>query len=251
MVGGGGGRGPADRPGPEPVRALLYFGNSYNFEGALRSGGGSMVDAGETRPEFDSPAGTAVFGFWRDLVAKGYMPVYSNFFAEATDAFTRGAVAMYLTSASGYEGLKKAGFDLRLAPMPTPDGAQRLVPLSTNGFVMLTTDPARQAATCDALLSVLTPESVTATVRATATAPLNRVAATGRQYLGGYFAENPDLVAVNDQPSFPWYAFPGTGNAEFQTEYLKAQLLVLQGRSTPEAALQGLATTAQRLLDQR
>jgi ABC-type glycerol-3-phosphate transport system substrate-binding protein len=209
-----------------------------------------MVDQAEKAATFNSAAGVATLRYWRDLVAKGYMPLYGNdFFTAVADGFTRGDVAMYLGSASSYDGLaKKAGFRVRLAPMPVPDAHQQLVPLSTNGFVMLATDPARQRATCGALLSLLRPDAVTDTVKATATIPLNTAAATGDQYLAGYLRDRPDLRMINSQPSFSWYALPGRANAEYQAAYTDTQNLVLRGAVDPQKGLDDLAARTTPLL---
>jgi multiple sugar transport system substrate-binding protein len=238
-------------PGKHRYGVSLQFGNSYNFEGALRSGGGQMM-TDDGRPAFNSPAGIAVFDFWRQLVEQGVMTDYPNFFTDVADAFTNGQLAMYLGSASSFGGLsKKAGFPVRMAPMPIPDGGTRSAPLSTNGFVMLTKDPQRQQATCAALKQLVTPETVTETVKATATVPLNQAAAQSEDYLAGFLRENIDLQKVNSQPSFSWYALPGKGNSEFQADYLDAQTLALSGRRSPQEALDDLAAQTQALLEQR
>ncbi len=221
--------------------ALTYFGNSFLFQGGLFSGGGTMVDSAGKAPEFNGQAGTAVLQHWRNLVDRKQMPVVDNYFAEAVDMFKSGKVPMLVSSSSTFTAVRSAGFPISVAPFPVPAGGSRKVPVSINGFVMLTADPARQAAVCKLVKSLLTPQAVTDTVKATATAPLNKQAGADPALLGGYFAENPGFAAVNAQPSTAWYTFPGSANAEFEVKYAEAQFAALRGTKSPKEALDAAA----------
>jgi multiple sugar transport system substrate-binding protein len=229
--------------------AVAYFGNDYNFQGYLASGGGSFLAPDATRTALDSPAGAAAFDTFTSMAADGSAPVYDNVFAQANDAFATGRLGMFVSSASAYPSLAaKGGFDLRIAPAPHPDGGTPLAVSSTNGFVITTTDPARQRAACDALVTLLSPEAVTKTVAATVTVPINTVAVSGDRYLPPVFAAHPTWQAVLDQDLVAWQALPGKGNAEYQDAYVDEQSRALRGETTGQQAVQRLGRLADSLI---
>jgi ABC-type glycerol-3-phosphate transport system substrate-binding protein len=228
---------------------VAYFGNDFNFQGYLTSGGGTFLTPDGAGSTVGSPAGAAAFDTFAAMAAEGSTPVYDNVFAQANDAFGGGQLGMFVTSASAYPGLSAAGgFELRIAPAPHPDGGSPLAVSSTNGFVITATDPERQRATCDALVTLLGPDAVTRTVSATVTIPLNTTATTDAQYLPPVLAENPSWAAVLDQELVAWQALPGTGNAEYQDGYVDLQSRVLRGELTGQQAAQELAQLADSLL---
>lgn len=230
---------------------VTYFGNDFNFQGYLASAGGQFLAPDGTHTMLDSPAAAAVFDGFAAMAADGSSPVYDNVFAQASDAFATGKLGLFVTSASAYPGLAaKGGFDLRIAPMPHPDGGQALAVSSTNGFVITATDPARQRAACDALVTLLSPEAVTATVSATVTVPLNTTAATDPRYLPPVFDQHPTWPAVLEQELVPWQALPGSGNAEYQDGYVDEQSRALRGETTGREAAQRLGQLADRLIGQ-
>jgi len=226
---------------------VAYFGNDYNFQGYLTSAGGAFLTPDRTHSALGSPAGAAAFDTFAAMTADGSAPVYDNVFAQANDAFGSGKLGLFVSSASAYPGLAaKGSFDLRIAPAPHPDGGVPLAVSSTNGFVITATDPARQRATCDALITLLSPEAVTKTVSATVTVPLNTTAATGA--LAPVLAAHPSWSAVLSQKLVAWQALPGKGNAEYQDGYVDAQSRALRGQTTGQQAADGLAQLADRLI---
>ena len=203
----------AGLPG-HPGGAVPYFGNDYNFQGYVASLGGTTIVPGATRTGIAGPVPAQVFDYFRDLAARGASPVFTNFFAQATDAFSAGNLGMFVTSASSYPSLSGHGADVRMAPVPHPDGGRALAVTSTNGFVITARDPRRQQQVCQALLPLLSARSVTQTVAATATIPLNTTTGADPNALGRVYAQHPDWRGVADQPRVPWVPLPGSGNAE-------------------------------------
>ncbi|MFZ4894920.1 extracellular solute-binding protein [Plantibacter sp. Mn2098] len=233
----------------KPAGAVTYFGNDYNFQGYLASLGASAYNPDTKKIGIDSAAGRSVFSSYASMVADGSSPVYSNFFAEANDAFAGGRLGMMVTSASGYPALAKSGaFDLRIAPAPHPAAGKALAVTSTNGFVITTKDPSRQAAVCDALLSLVSPDAVTRTVTATATIPLNTATIDDAKYLADVYKQHPDWAAVRDQQVVPWVSLPDGKNAEYTTDYINAQTKVLNGSQSPDDAAKTLGSQANALL---
>ncbi|MCV0349323.1 MAG: ABC transporter substrate-binding protein [Nitratireductor sp.] len=222
---------------------LMYMPNTYVYESQLLSSGGEMVD-GEGRSGVASKASVELMAFMRGLVEKQQMPALapSTFWGEASRMFQSGEVAMLLSSSSAYNNVSgNIAFDLAVAPMPARDGEKALTAASGNGFVMLATDPERQAATCKALLSLVAPESVAATVKATASSPINVTAAQTPELLGDFYAENPALMALNGQENRPWYTLPGRANNEFQSNFGDIQHQILTGAVEPQEGMSRLA----------
>ncbi len=235
--------------GPDRSGVLMYMPNTYLFEAQLESVGGAMVANGQAA--VDSPESVRVMEFMSGLIEKGYMPAVApaNFWNEFGVRFKSGDLGMLIFPSSTYPFLTGGiDFEVQLAPMPYGDGGSPIANASANGFVMLSTDESRQAATCEALKTLVTAENVTATVMATATVPHNNAAATGEEYLAPFYAENPALVAVNDQVADGWYSLPGTGNPEFQDAFGNVQFEVLSGERSAQEALSDLAEIMNRLL---
>lgn len=226
-----------------------YFGNDYNFQTYVASLGGKVYDPASRTLDIDSAAGTTVFDTFAQMAADGSSPVYANFFQQANEAFAAGKLGMIITSASGYPALKtNAKVAIRMAPVPAMDGGRQVAATSTNGFAITTKDPARQQAVCKALLSLLAPENVTTTVKATATIPLLTNLATDPHYLAPVYADNPDWASVRDQATVVWQSLPGGANAEYTKAYNDTQLKVLRKESTGADAAAALQGTGEQLL---
>jgi ABC-type glycerol-3-phosphate transport system substrate-binding protein len=229
---------------------LMYMPNTYLFNSQLDSAGGAFVGA-DGKSALDSPQAAEVMEFMHGLVAKGYMPAISpsSYWGEFAALFRSGNLGMMISSASAFPQMTGGlNFDVSLAPMPIKDGGSMHATASGNGFVMLATDPEKQKATCEALKTLVTPENVTRTVKATATVPLNTVAAEGADYLAGYYKQNPAMVAINKQTSSPWYNLPGKGNAEFQKAFGDTQFEVLRGEKSAKDAVKYLAGLMNELI---
>lgn len=229
---------------------VAYFGNDYNFQTYMAQLGGQVYDPADQSTGIDSDEGRAVFDLFARMAADGSSPTYTNFFQEANEAFAGGRLGMYVSSASGYPAYRaKSAGDIRIAPVPTMDGGRAVATTSTNGFVITTTDPDRQRAVCDALLSLVTPEAVTETVSATATLPLRMSVVDDPAALGAVYEANPGWIAVRDQPLVAWEALPGEVNAEYSQAYVDTQLQVLTGGLAPADAAARLGDSTAALLE--
>lgn len=229
---------------------LMYMPNTYLFEAQMESAGGQWADA-DGKATADNPAAVKSFAFMREMVENKYMPAIapSAFWGEFAALFRSGDLGMMLFSASSYPGLTGGlGFETTIAPMPIADDGQMVANASGNGFVMLSTDPEKQEATCAALSSLVTAENVARIVKATATVPHNVTAVDRPELLGDYFAQNPAFKAVNSQKSGGWYAMPGRANTEFHTVFGDVQFRVLNGSLSPEQGAKELNDRMQDLL---
>lgn len=226
-----------------------YFGNDFNFQAYVASAGGTVYDPDSGEVGIDSAAGTRVFDFFGAMSADGSAPVYPNFFGEAHETFTGGGLGLIVTSASSYPAFKEnSSFDLRIAPFPYFADGTPASPASINGFVITTSDPERQAATCEALLALVTPEGVTATVEASATVPLIPSLADDPDGLAGFYEADPSIVAIKDQALIAWESLPEGASAEYAKVYGDIQLRVLRGELDGASAAAELQAAVESLL---
>lgn len=227
---------------------LMYMPNTYLFEAQMESAGGSWVD-GDGNPTFNNEGAIASLEYMRGLVEKGYMPAIapSAFWGQFVSIFRSGDLKMLVSSSSSFPSLSGGlDFEMTMVPMPIADSGSMMANASANGFVMMATDPEKQKATCAALSSLVSAENVTAIVKATATVPHNRKAATSDEYLASFYAENPAFVAINAQNSDAWYAMPGRQNNEFQSVFADIQFQVLSGDISVE---EGVAKMQQAMVE--
>lgn len=229
---------------------VAYFGNDYLFQGYAASAGDAVYDPATGDLGIDSPGGARVFDFFGEMSSDGSSPIYPNFFLDANEAFSGGSLGMIVSAASAYPQLSAStSFDARIAPSPSFADGEAVTPVSTNGFVITTTEPARQQLVCEALSSLLTPETVTATVEATATIPLLPDVADDEDRLARFYAENPSYVPVKDQNVMIWQALPNGAFAEYTNVYIDTQLRVLRGDVDGSTAAADLQSTTESLLE--
>lgn len=228
---------------------VAYFGNDFLFQGYVASTGDAVYDPASGELGVDSTGSARVFDFFGEMAADGSSPIYPNFFVDANEAFSGGSLGMIVSAASAYPQLAAgSSFDVRLAPAPSFADGKAVSPVSTNGFVITTKDPARQKLVCEALGTLLTPATVTATVEATATIPLLPAVAEDEEGLAPFYAENPAYVPVKDQDVVVWQALPDGAFAEYTKNYVDTQLRVLQGDVDGRTAAKDLQSSTEALM---
>lgn len=228
---------------------VAYFGNDYLFQGYVASAGDNVYDPTSGEIGIDSKGSARIFDFFGEMSADGSSPVYPNFFVDANEAFSGGSLGMIVSAASAFPSLAAgSNFDVRLAPVPSFADSKAVSPVSTNGFVITTKDPARQKLVCEALSTLLTPATVTATVEATATIPLLPKVAEDEDGLASFYAQNPSYVPVKDQNVVVWQALPNGAVAEYTKSYIDTQLRVLQGDLDGSTAAKELQAGTEALM---
>jgi ABC-type glycerol-3-phosphate transport system substrate-binding protein len=229
---------------------LMYMPNTYLFEAQAESAGARWVD-GDGKAAIGSAASVETMAFMRKLVEEDLMPAIapSAFWGEFAALFRSGDLGMMIMPSSSFPQLTSGvDFEVTISPMPIKAGGSVVANASANGFVMLTTDPEAQAATCKALSALVTPQAVTRIVEATATVPHNMEAASGEAFLAPYFAKNPAFLAVNSQPSDIWFALEGNGNTELQSRFADLQFEILNGDLSPEEGVARLQDVLAELM---
>ncbi len=137
-------------------------------------------------PKFADPEGLEVMNYLRSLLDSG--GVVSS---RSRKLFTRGEVAMIITTTSKYERLKrKANFQVGIAPLPLERGKYPFA--GTNLVIFKEISPEKQRAAYTFLKWLLKPENITYFAMHTGYIPVRKSALRSTEYQR-YLRENPDL----------------------------------------------------------
>ncbi len=228
-----------------------WQGDDWMFSALLFGYGGSMLSPDEKKVAFAGPEGKAAVKLLDRMVKDGKMPVFTS--DAGFQAFAAGKVGvMYWTTGALRQVINSVGekFDLRTAPMPVIDPARGRLPTGGNAAVMLTKDPAKQAAAFRFLKFASGPYGASVVVPGTGYVPNNELAAKSPDYLGDFYARNPLFRAGLDQMPLmvPWYAFPGSNGVKVTQTIVDNLARVVEQKAEPESALADAAAEVQRLL---
>ncbi|MFF0457837.1 ABC transporter substrate-binding protein [Nocardia africana] len=223
--------------------------DNWIFQNFLFSNGGSMLAADNKTPVFNQTPGVEVVKFWADLFTSGFGHTMSQ--TEEIAAFARGDLAMMLDSSSHVSKLSAGNkFELRTAEVPIPDGGTRRCPAGGAYLIMLTKDNAQQQRAFGVLTELAEPASVTTLVKESGYSPVNKIAATGSQYLGEFLAKNPLYGPGTKQLDniVSWFQWPGNNTVEIDDKLSQQISLALRGAKSPADALNAAADQAKALL---
>jgi len=187
--------------------------------------GGSLVDE-EGNPDLDGAVLTQVLEFYRDGYEVGYISPSVLALESLDDSwalFKEGGVAMANVSS---QHLLMEGAGVAYAPLPTKNGTQATMARCW-AFVLLTSDPRRQAAAAEFVKWFLTPENLTAWAQASGHLPPSRSALRLSIEDTAYrLFVRRQMEAAYFQPS----------NEEIATALQQAVVDVLSGNATPQEA---------------
>jgi multiple sugar transport system substrate-binding protein len=222
--------------------------NNFCFQNFLYSNGGTMASADGRTPAFNDAPGVEVLQFWAKLFKDGLGQTMTAL--QDQEAFGRGDLGMMFSSSAYIGAITKASkFDVRTAVMPIPDGGTRRVVGGLASLVLLDQDAQRQKKAFDVIAKLVSPAAVTTLVKWAGLSSVNQVATSGKQYLGGFFA-NPLYRPGNQQLAdvISWFAFPGSKSSQISYDLQQEIILALRGSKTPAQALGAAAGQASTLL---
>lgn len=220
-----------------------------NFLVYLLSAGGSMMDPDKKTVTFDSSPARNVLTFWRDMVASGLADAGNV--KDHIDAFSRGDQGMEIVGNGAVANIKNvAKFSVGKAPLPVPDGGSLTMPIFGASVIVVTKDPARQAAAWKAIKALTGPEGSTALFKNIGYPPVSKVAATGSEYLAPLLAADPlSQVGPQDRGKVvPWFQFPGRNAVEINDNLGNQIVAILRGDTSPADGLAKAADQAKELL---
>ena len=226
----------------------LNTGN-WNFQNFLFSAGGSMMDSANKTITFNGTQGRDILAFWRDMVASG-LAVTGNY-KDNVDAFARGDIGIDIVSAGQTTNLEGAAkFPVGAAPYPVPDGGSLAAPAGGASLIVVTKDPARQAAAWKVVKAFTGPEGSTIVTKNNGYIPVSKLAVAGSQYLAPLMTSDPLRQAAVEESKHlvPWYQFPGKNASEINKDLADQITAILRGDTSPTDGLAKAASQAKDLL---
>jgi multiple sugar transport system substrate-binding protein len=219
---------------------------NWIFQTMLENAGGRL---GEATPDgyrvtFNDEAGVEVLTYLHGLTSTGLMPVTEDL----VQTFTSGRLGMFVDS-SFQRVNTPAGTnaEVRLAPIPTPDGGPAISPAGGNGVMMFARDPVQQEAAWTFLRFLTGPEASRLVAENSGYTPPN---AEGIEALKAANADDPDYQIVLEQVDHivPWHAWPGPNGPRIVQVIKDMQHAVMLGRIDPDRALDEAADEVTRLV---
>jgi multiple sugar transport system substrate-binding protein len=212
---------------------------------------GTMLTADESEVAFGGEEGLFAMRTLARLVTEAGMPNLNQ--PDMRAAFAAGKTGMHFTSTSDLAKVTDmvgGKFELKTSRFPSVvEGAGRL-PAGGNVAMMLSTDPAQQAAAWEVIKFWTGAEAAAIMARTTGYMPPNKKA--NDLYLVDFYDENPNnFTAVAQLPLLTkWYAFPGENGLKI-TDVIKDHMnsIVTGARADePDAVLEDMVRDVQALL---
>jgi multiple sugar transport system substrate-binding protein len=228
-----------------------WQGDDWMFSSLLFGYGGRMLTPDEKKVAFDGSEGKAAVHLLDRMVKEGEMPVLTS--DTGNQAFMAGKLGIVYWTTGGLRNFINgvgSKFEMRTAPMPVIDAVKGRLPTGGNAAVVLTRDPARQAAAFRFIKFASGPFGASVVVPGTGYVPNNDLAATDPKYLGSFYKENPLFQPSLNQMSLmiPWYAFPGSNGVKVTQTMVDNLARIVEQKATPDQALADMSSEVARLL---
>lgn len=172
--------------------------SAWQFENLLLQAGGQIMDAGYTKPLFNSPEGIQALDFLNNLLNVDKSAYLSTGYDGQND-FLAGKVAMYESSSVSYAYMKKAGitFNLGIAPIPVNKTNYSIIS-GTNVCIFKKNDPAKEAAAWEFIKWFTDTKQTAKFSELTSYMPV-RKSAMDEQNIQNMLQEHPELTGVYAQ----------------------------------------------------
>ena len=227
-----------------------YLGD-WQFQNLVSLYGSPMMDEDRKTLMVDGPAGLAAMRTIGRFVTEGGMRAMTRVAAEEQFAGgTLGILGDVGSLVGTYEKRLAGKFDFVAVPLPGFAGrTSRGAVVGGNAAMILTHDPAKQAAAWTYIRYATGPAGQSIVTRENGEPPLNPLA-LGPEYLGHFYDERPNYRAqlVQVQAGQPWMSFPGPNSAAIVDAIGAAQESVVLGRAAPDAAFGELMAQIKGLL---
>ena len=212
-----------------------------------------MLDATETKVNFNNDAGKWAMRTFAKLVKECKMPNYN--LKEAMGNFSAGKIGMYFWSISALQRVTNdsAGkFTLKTGSYPSVESIGGL-PAGGNAGMLLATDPERAAAAWKFLKFATSGRGAAIVAETTGYMPPNKKA--NEVYLKDFYAKNPNkFTAVAQLPLLrEWYAFPGKNGLKITKVIEDSMQSIVTGDRVeePDQVLEDMAKKVQKLLPKK
>jgi multiple sugar transport system substrate-binding protein len=202
--------------GPD-VAGLAYNVNDWPdvwlYHAMILQAGGTVVD-GKKVPLGGPELGVKVLDRFRRFVSEAGMPLIN--WDQSRQQFIAGKIGIFFDTPARMRqvtDLIGSKFTLRSTTFPIDNKAEGGLPTGGNAAIITTHDPKKQKAAWEFIKFETGPIAQKIVVETTGYLPTNLLA-TGPEYLGPFYAQNPNFRTVSLQMdrSVPWQGYPG-GNS--------------------------------------
>jgi multiple sugar transport system substrate-binding protein len=202
--------------GPD-VAGLAYNVNDWPdvwlYHAMILQAGGTVVD-GSKVPLGGPELGVKVLDRVRRFVAEDGLPLIN--WDQSRQQFIAGKIGIFFDTPARMRqvtDLIGSKFTLRSTTFPIDNKAEGGLPTGGNAAIITTHDPKKQKAAWEFIKFETGPIAQKIVVETTGYLPTNLLA-TGPEYLGPFYAQNPNFRTVSLQMdrSVPWQGYPG-GNS--------------------------------------
>jgi multiple sugar transport system substrate-binding protein len=226
-------------------------GDDWMFSALLYGHGGRMLNDDESDVAFNGAEGLAALRLLDRMVKEGGMPNYAG--TADLQAFAAGKLGMMFRTTAQVRSISESvggKFEMRTTTMPVIDAQKGRLPTGGAGAMIVTKDPAKQAAAWEFVKFATSAVGTSLMVRNTGYVPCNQIAIDDPSYLGEFYRDNPLFQAATRQVHLmiPWYAFPGANSVRVTNVMVDQLARIAEQKATPEQVLADMATEVRRLI---
>ncbi|MCC6197106.1 MAG: ABC transporter substrate-binding protein [Burkholderiales bacterium] len=223
--------------------------DTWLFQAILDQAGTRMLDDTGTKIAFDNDIGRKEMRNLRRFVTDGKMSILD--FEASRQQFIAGQTGLFFDTPARLRLMTDGvgnRFTLGTAVFPIDDKAKGGIPTGGNALIITTKDAAKQKAAWEYAKFITGPEAQTIVVEITGYLPLNK-RATGPEFLGPFYAKNPNFRTVSMQVdrALPWQGYPGDTVRiwRMQRDIINE---VMRGQVAPDAGLAKMVSETRAMM---
>jgi multiple sugar transport system substrate-binding protein len=238
--------------GPD-VAGLAYNVNDWPdvwlYHAMILQAGGTVVD-GKKVPLGGPDLGVKVLDRFRRFVSEAGMPLIN--WDQSRQQFIAGKIGIFFDTPARMRqvtDLIGSKFTLRSTTFPIDNKAKGGLPTGGNAAIITTHDPKKQKAAWEFIKFETGPIAQKIVVETTGYLPTNLLA-TGPDYLGPFYAQNPNFRTVSLQMdrSVPWQGYPGGNSVRIWRAQREIITSVMRGDIDAKAGYDRLLKETQALM---
>lgn len=225
--------------------------NDFFWNAIVFAQGASMMDADETRLDFDGPEGLKALKLIKQIGESGQA---ANDMSQdqARNAFAAGKVGILFDSNSNlprFEQTSQGQFELGVGGFPLMSEKAKL-PAAGSISMMFATDPRQQELAWDFMKFASGPIGQGIVAKKSGWLPANEYALRDSEELARHFAQNPHYKPQLAQVPLlrVWYTFPGENALKVGKVLVDGVTAVMTQKASPEDALAEMSSKTKALI---
>src|SRR6185312_9876084 len=240
--------------GGNDVAGLAYNVNDWPdvwlYHAMILQAGGAVVD-GSKVPLGGPELGVKVLERFRRFVAEDGMPLID--WDQSRQQFIAGKIGIFFDTPARLRQVTDLigdKFTLKTAVFPIDNKAKGGMPTGGNAAIITAKGPEKQKAAWEFLKFATGPEAQKIVVEGTGYLPTN-LRATGPDYLGPFYGQNPNFKTVAQQMdrSAPWQGYPRGNTVRIWRAQREIITATMRGEIEPKAAYDKLMKETESLMN--